>query len=330
MTEEEFYTEQDEVLKQLAYRREHFDEIAEKVDAFILGKYGITEFVKRFYNFLGEGEDYKKPEFKSGIFLARAIPSFSLEDLFVDSFSKKLGLTHRAMPLSCDGLSGSSEDKFSKINLTELNNRDCYVSLIEGTKISSSYPVFVLQTGSGEYLLDWHVRRREILFSLPRSKDLSMFLMKLSGVADYKPEYIHLYSEKENKMKKGLYSDDLLSLTTKFRPCVSWWYPIFLSLFLLDNVLYDDYSKQITNIEDPFSKMVFSSFREVERSTGLKPLVLKEMFPDSVSFSYIGESLHSFDEFKLHYEGFLSQVILPSGQISHNSFFKDVENYFTF
>lgn len=328
MTEEEFYTEQDEVLKQLEYRREHFDEIAKKIDAFILEKYGITEFVKTFYRFLGEEENYRKPDFKSGIFLARAIPSFTLEDMYVDCFASIHNLHSQPLGLSCDSLSGSSEDKMSRVLLTEVDtNISKKIASLE--KVSSSLPIFSLRTDDNESLFDWHVSKRHTFLSDSSVKDFSLFLKDLFLASELKPEYIHLFDQVSGKMKKVTEFDSGIDDSSYFRPCVSWWYPIFLSIFSLDNVLYDDYSKQLNSSDNLFSALVVDSYREVQSYTGLKPLILPEKFTDKVSFSYISESLNNPNNFKKQYVKFVD--FLKKQEIfDEQIFFTLTKEHFTF
>lgn len=334
MTEEHFYTRQEDILAELADRKSRRAEIAEKIDAFIFEKYGIENFCDLFYDFLGEKNWRDNKDLKSSIFLARAIPSFTIEDLYVDAYAKKYGLIHRALPLSCDVLIGSSPDKFSKIVLREYEKDDVVVALIRDYEnLNSTLPISEIFIDSGCSVLDWHLSRRKNIFGVAASeKDLSLFLMRLFFLSKNKPQYIHLFSSEENIFKKVLkeYYEENVNSKSFFRPPVVWWYPMFFSLFCMDNVLYDDYTKQINNKESVFSISVFSSFCEVLSSVSLKPLILKENLRAPIYCSYFEKSINSFEQFVQIYKKAICLFKKEKEYFDETVFFRILKDFLFF
>lgn len=325
MTDSEFYTSKEDILKEFSIRKANKAQVIEKTNNFIYNKYGISNFIGRFYDFLGN----KNGNIASNIFIGRAIPSFTIEELYINSFAKKYNLRQKALPLLLDSFVLSSKDKHSRLILSLLNNQNKY-SLISNLQKINHKPISNIITDSGEYLFKWHLERRSKLFGEENNNgvDYSFFLRDLVLLSNNKPEYIYVYDKKRSKMTKKNYSETVVKSEDSFRPCASWFYPIYFCFFTLDNVLYEDYSNVLYNKDEPFSQMVLNSFKEVESSIGLKPLILKEQFKDEIAFAYIEDSIFNFDTFVHEYDLFLKRILETNEELNEVIFLDNLKRHF--
>ena len=332
MTEDEFYIKQEDLLAELLERKKRREEIGEKVDAFIYKKYGVENFCDLFYEFLGEEDWRGNDNLKSSIFLARAIPSFSLEDLYVDIFASKYDLIHRSMPLLSDSFNTSNEDKQSRIELLGFGDTILKLNLLGTKKIRTHTPVSVVTTDTGVSLYDWHSRKRGRIFKHDNmfnpSHDYTVLLRKLLLLTKIPPAHVYYFEKKRGVMTKGKYQKELIEKNNIVRPCASWYYPIFFCIFVFDNFLYDDYTKQL-RYDSEFSGIVTNAFLDVYNAIGIKPLILKERLGDVEASSYVPESINNFDVFVKKYKSFSVEFVKVK-KIEEYLFLINIKNYFKF
>ncbi len=227
--------------EKLSVRREKKEEITEKTEIWIKEEFGIPDFYQ-----LAKRELGIKLNGQPLGFLARHVASVKIEDIMTYTVSKKLGLEPVAGSFGIDQFSSINWSKKSCLRMPvlkchggKITTQDEYI--VSRLEKLDGIPLKEIRTLSGESLIDFHMKLRKNTFrENVQVIDFSNFFLECFHISAENKKIspslvVFQIQDKDGKQKKVKFGD--ISSLENIRPSMSWYYPLFFSLFVTDIVI---------------------------------------------------------------------------------------------
>jgi hypothetical protein len=256
-------------------KRKANSEISGNIDRWIEKEYGIESFCQMAKSYFGLNGNRNT----IGI-LARHIPSVKVEDIVSYIGTQKIGLKIITLSFKRDQFSTTNWSKYSCVKMPILRregkniNKEYKYVAIDHLQELNGIPIEQIKTKDGIPLFEFHANlRRQIFNGRSPTIEFSDFFERCFSIArEHKkvPSDLIAFQNLNGIQKKVKVGE--IPVSVPLRPPMTWYYPIFFSLFLNgDFVLLETYSNAPGAIEE---------FRESIRiakeiSGGFTPLVIE-------------------------------------------------------
>ena len=276
------YIRTKKVWEEIKRRNSEKKKIKKKINRLVEEKYGIVEFTEL------ERRYFEAPAAPAGV-LARQVPSATVEDVVCFCGAKKLGLKPLAFSFLEDGFYSCSPYKISLVKpfiIKWLSERYTVerLALLDRTPPERMILKNIIVNGGGT-LPEFHRQLRERVFnSHPSTTDISDFFREclIRAEKNKRPPFVFEEQKDGREKKKKTEEADLL----KSRPPASWYYPLYLTLFLGgERVLLETYNNPRGGVPEIRKKFEIV-MKDIKTAIGYYPMVV-EIPPLTKELSYI-------------------------------------------
>lgn len=262
-----------ELIEELAGRRERRQEIQKRRDAFIQQQYGIDFFS----DVVAHYWSLPIASAPTGM-LCRQVASIMIEDVACYLGCRSLGLSAWAGELTCDGFYTVNADKQYRVKIPWLRwgkkgnpvvKYECLSTMpfdqLEGMCLAN------VPTQHGVLLPEWHHQRRQLVFgdTYP-TMDMSGFFRDCLQLATKRPGLVYLGTDDGYEIPVS-FEESLPKQSC--RPPAAWYYPLYFSLFLDGSLVllesYDDATTGNVHVKALFE----STMEQIASAVGVLPLV---------------------------------------------------------
>ncbi|NQV87994.1 MAG: hypothetical protein HQ402_00370 [Parcubacteria group bacterium] len=260
----------------LVERRSIKEKIRERLDEWAHKAYGLQDFSRIV--------EKHTPFCKNGVvcsILARQIASICTEDIAVYIGSNLLGLKPITLQFVRDKFVFENHDKRARIKVpwTYWSKKGNFVVNVDNVAAESSDKLSgrvlsCIQTKYGKDLISYHNGLRASVFGPDYlCPDLSLFHAECLAKSTKRPSFV--YKNVDGYDVRDSLMDGVDNADDTYRPPASWYYPLYLAMFLLgDMVLLETYENPDSGV--PEAKKLFErTMKIIQSMMGAYPIVIE-------------------------------------------------------